>query len=337
MNWQPMKQKREELSGREMQGRLPLLDQDVDLLGQKPEGMGLLQASALVRVGRTIQMLSHAQGRWRVGQVNAGVQGEQVPEQGIQQQVTCTVGEGGHPLLHRGGGRSAVILRPHLAHQLSPAQTSEKIERNHLLKQRDDKMPMGVKKVGQQAVRAATGLAAYSLDAEPVVDFSGECPTLVGAPADQRTPCPAVGVRAALRYGERAALGENCGDVFFDGTEKRLYNDHELGTPPLVVWPPSRDPRREVSSFLLKVPAIISIAAGSVKPEQSPGPCQPLLERAINVTRRLVSSRHPSRPIIYSGPKRLYSDHSMWPVTPARARIASLDKSGNMAYHTIDG
>ena len=50
MNWQPMKQKREELSGREMEVGLPLLDQDVDLLGQKPEGMGLLQATALVRV-----------------------------------------------------------------------------------------------------------------------------------------------------------------------------------------------------------------------------------------------------------------------------------------------
>jgi len=225
MNWQPMKQKREELSGREMQGRLPLLDQDVDLLGQKPEGMGLLQASALVRV--------------------------------IQQQVTCTVGEGGHPLLHRGGGRSAVILRPHLAHQPSPAQTSKKVERNHLLKQRDDEMPMGVKKVGQQAVRAATGLAAYSLDAEPVVDFSGKCPTLVGAPADQRTRGQAVRARTAIWQEKGTALRQECFDVFLDGTEEWLYNDHVLGTPPLVAWPPSIQSRREVSSFLLKVAAII--------------------------------------------------------------------------------
>jgi hypothetical protein len=315
MNWQPMKQKREELSGREMQGRLPLLDQDVDLLGQKPEGMGLLQASALVRVGRTIQMLSHAQGQWRVGQVNAGVQGEQVPEQGIQQQVTCTVGEGGHPLLHRGGGRSVVILRPHLAHQPSPAQTSEKIERNHLLKQRDDKMPMGVKKVGQQAVRAATGLTAYSLDAEPVVDFSGECPTLVGAPADQRTRGLAIRMRTAIWQGKGTALRQECFNVFFDGTEKWLYNDHDLGTPPLVIWPGSLELRWEVSSFLLKVSAIIPTPVDSVKPGTLLGVRLPSLQRSNSLTRRSVSAIPSEALIIYSGPKRPYPDHLIRPIT----------------------
>ena len=98
-------------------------------------------------------------------------------------------------------------------------------------------MAMGVKKVGQQAVGPTADLAAHPLDADSVVGFAGERPALVGPPADQRASGLAVGVRAALRYGERAALGENCGDVFFDGTEEWLYNDHELGTPPLVVRP----------------------------------------------------------------------------------------------------
>jgi hypothetical protein len=39
-------------------------------------------------------------------------------------------------------------------------------------------------------------------------------------------------------------------DVGFDGTGKVLYNDHVLGTPPLVVGPGSCEIRREASSFL---------------------------------------------------------------------------------------
>ena len=223
--------------------------------------------------------------RRRVWQVDAGVQGEQVAQQGIQQQVACPVGEGGDPLPHRGAGRSLVVRFSQLAHQLPPAQASEKVERNHLLQQRDDKMAMGVKKVGQQAVGPTADLAAHPLDADAVVGFPGERPAFVGAPADQRTSGLAVGMGTAVRHGERAALGENCGDVFFDGTEKWLYNDHVLGTPPLVVRPPSTEPRREVSSFLLKVPAIIPVPVDSVKPDRSLVSWLPLLERSINVTR----------------------------------------------------
>jgi hypothetical protein len=80
------------------------------------------------------------------------------------------------------------------------------------------------------------------LDADSVVGFAGECPAFVGAPADQRVGSLAVGMGTAVRYGERTALGKNCSNVFFDGTEEWLYNDHMLGTPPSVVWPPSLEP-----------------------------------------------------------------------------------------------
>jgi hypothetical protein len=71
-----------------------------------------------------------------------------------------------------------------------------------------------------------------------------------------------------------------------------------------------------VSSFLLKVPTIIPVPVDSVKPARSFGPRCSLLERSITVTRRPVSPRCPSGLSIYSGPKRPYSDHLIWPITP---------------------
>ena len=59
-------------------------------------------------------------------------------------------------------------------------------------------------------------------------------------------------------------MRQECFDVFLDGTAKRLYNDHVVGTPPLVVQPASSEPRREASSFLSLFPAIIPIATPSV-------------------------------------------------------------------------
>jgi hypothetical protein len=71
-----MDQKREELSGGKVEMRQASLDLNVELLGQEPEGMRFFQATALVRVWHTIQMPFHAVRQCRVGQVNAGVQGE---------------------------------------------------------------------------------------------------------------------------------------------------------------------------------------------------------------------------------------------------------------------
>jgi hypothetical protein len=182
-----------------------------------------------------------------------------------------------------------------------------------------------VKKAGQQAVGPTTDFAAHPLDTDSVVDCPGECPALVGAPADQRANGLAIGMGTAIRQGERTALRQECFDVFFDGTEKRLYNDHQLGTPPLVVELPSTEPRGEVSSFLLRVLAIILASVNSVKPDRSLGPRWSLLERSINVTSCLVLPKCPSDLIIYSGPKRPYSDHLLWPLTPEIALDCSIN------------
>jgi hypothetical protein len=118
-----------------------------------------------------------------------------------------------------------------------------------------------------------------------------------------------------VRHREGATLGEDLLSVFFDGTEEWLYNDHELGTPPLVVQQPSTEPRREVSSFLLRLAAIIPAPVDSVKPEALFGLCWPVLERSITATRRLTSPRCSSGLIINSGPKMPYSDQLPWPIT----------------------
>ena len=272
--------------------------------------MRVFEAPALALLRDPLQM------PWRLaGELDVGSEGEQVAQQVVEEQVTGTVGEGVNPLAYRGGGRPPGILRLHLAHQPSPTQTREKIERNHLLKQRDDKMPMGVKKVRKQAMRAATGLAAYSLDAEPVVGFSGERSTLIGAPADQRTCGLAVRVRTAIWQGKGTALRQEYCDVFFDGTEKWLYNDHELGTPPLVVRPGSSEPRWEVSSFLLKVSAIIPAPVDSVNPGRTCGLRRSRQQRSITLSRRLTPPSRLSGLIIYSGPKWPYPDQSIRPIT----------------------
>ena len=308
---QPVYQKREELTGGKVEIRQASLDLSVELLGQEPENMRVFEAPALALLRDPLQM------PWRLaGELDVGSEGEQVAQQVVEEQVTGTVGEGVNPLAYRGGGRPPGILRLHLAHQPSPTQTREKIERNHLLKQRDDKMPMGVKKVRKQAMRAATGLAAYSLDAEPVVGFSGERSTLIGAPADQRTCGLAVRVRTAIWQGKGTALRQEYCDVFFDGTEKWLYNDHELGTPPLVVRPGSSEPRWEVSSFLLKVSAIIPAPVDSVNPGRTCGLRRSRQQRSITLSRRLTPPSRLSGLIIYSGPKWPYPDQSIRPITP---------------------
>jgi hypothetical protein len=111
-----------------------------------------------------------------------------------------------------------------------------------------------------------------------------------------------------------------------------------LGTPPLVVQPPSSEPRREASSFLSKVPAIIPFSIASVKPDRSFGLCWSFIERSINVTSHLVSPRGSSDLIIYLGPKTPYSDHPMWPMTPSDFvsggnEMASASSASRHAFH----
>jgi hypothetical protein len=91
-----------------------------------------------------------------------------------------------------------------------------------------------------------------------------------------------------------------------------------LGTPPLVVWPGSLEPRWEVSSFLLKVSAIIPAPVDSVKPDTLPGVRLSSPQRSNSLTRCSVSAILSEGLIIYSGPKSSYPDHSIRPITGGR-------------------
>ena len=99
-----MEKKREEFRCGKVQPGSPLFDQGIELLGQQPEGMGILQAASFGRIRDAVQML-----RWQARHLDARLQSEQVTQQGIQEQVACPVGEGSHPLPDRGSGRSLAM------------------------------------------------------------------------------------------------------------------------------------------------------------------------------------------------------------------------------------
>jgi len=246
------------LARREVQPGLPYLDLGVELLSQEPKGVRLLQPVALQGVGDTIQMLGRV-----IGQLGVGLQGQQVAQQGIQQQVAGAIGERGDPLPHRrSGGSPAAKAR----HQGSPAQAGQQVEGNAVLQPGSDELTVGMKKVGQQAVGSPADLAADALDGDSVAANPERCPTHVGAPPDQAAGRLAVGVWTVCGKRENATVGVNRLDVFFDETGEVLYNDHVLGTPPLVVGPASCEPQWEVSLFLPRLVAIILVGTPFVKP-----------------------------------------------------------------------
>jgi hypothetical protein len=302
-----VKQKREEITGSEVEAGLPGLDLSIEGFSRQPETVGFFQETAFVSVFDPSELI----GRWgrRFG---VGCQGHQVAQESIQQELAHAVGKGAHPLADRRAGRAGPRQ---FVQQALPAPALDEVKSHDPVQQSEHEMAMGMQKIGQQTVGPAAGLAAQPLDADSVVDFFCSGSSFVGAPTDQRTAGLAVGVRTIVWQLKRATLGEACSDVFFDGTGKGLYNDHMLGTPPLVVRPPSTEPRREVSSFLLKVPAIILAPVDSVKPARSPGLSRSLLECSNTVTGRLVSPKCSSGLIIYSGPKSPYFDHLLWPIT----------------------
>jgi hypothetical protein len=255
---QPVEQKGEELASREMQPGLPRLDLGVELLGQQPEGVRLLQPAALQGVGAAVQVFRRILGQWGVGR-----QGQQVAQQSLQQQVAGAVGEGGDPLPYRraGGSPAAKAL-----HEGSPAEAGQQVERNAVLQPGNDEMAVRVKKVGQQAVGSAANLAVNALDRDSVAANPERRPTPVGAPPDQVAGRLAIRLRTARGEREDADVGVNRIDVSFDETGEVLYNDHVLGTPPLVVGPASCEPQREVSLCLPRLVAIILADASSIKP-----------------------------------------------------------------------
>jgi len=242
-----MDQKREELSGGKAEMRQASLDLGIEMLGQEPEGMRFFEAPAFALLRDAVQMSGRL-----AGELDSGHERQQVAQQAVEEQVTGTVSEGVNPLAHGGMSRTPLGQLPH---QAPPAKTDEQVEGEHLLQETDDETAIGMEKVGQQGMGATTRRAPYTLHGQPVIGFPGDGHACVAAPTNQGPGSLTIGVWALLGDREHGAMALASCDVFFDGTEKWLYNDHELGTPPLVVRPGSSEPRREVSSFLLKVSA----------------------------------------------------------------------------------
>lgn len=193
----------------------------------------------------------------------------------VEQEFASPVGEGANPLPDGRAGWTAVG-RPSLGfqrlHQATPAQASDEIERDSQLQQVSSIESMGVHKVRQQTVCAATDLAPHALNPDAVVAVGCAGPPLVGAPTNQRIGCSAFRVWAAVWQGKAATWKGDCFGVLLDGIGKVLYNDHVVGTPPLVVKLASSKSRREVSSFLPQWCVIIPPLACSVKSGRSQYP-----------------------------------------------------------------
>ena len=244
-----MEQEREQFGRCEVETRQPNLDQGIELLGQEPEVVGTLQAAAFGQVGDAVEMLGR-RGAWHVGQ---GGKSQELVEEKVEQEFASPVGEGANPLPDGRAGWTAVG-RPSLGfqrlHQATPAQASDETERDSQLQQVSSIESMGVHKVRQQTVCAATDLAPHALNPDAVVAVGCAGPPLVGAPTNQRIGCSAFRVWAAVWQGKAATWKGDCFGVLLDGIGKVLYNDHVVGTPPLVVKLASSKARREVSSFL---------------------------------------------------------------------------------------
>lgn len=107
-------------------------------------------------------------------------------------------------------------------------------------------------------------------------------------------------------------------DVFFDETGEVLYNDHVLGTPPLVVGPASCEPQWEVSLFLPRLVAIILAGASFVKPGSLDRLWSGLSAVIIECGQELLEGRAPGEP-----------DHLIWPRT-------ALSRSNTTAGKIVD-
>jgi len=302
-----MEHKGKELVGSEVQPGQPGLDLGVEPFRQKPEGMGAFQATALERIADALKMAGRL-----VWQFDRGVEGEQVTEQDVEQEMTRPVGKGAYPLpdSRRGGAR---LGQP--VHEPLPTQAGHEVQVHDVLQEAQDVMPVGMQKVRQQAVSPTANPAAHPLHGETVASVHQAGPAGVGAPADQRAVGLAVGMRATLGKRKDTAVGMDGLGVFFDGTGEMLYNDHTMRTPLCVGGLGSVAPRREVSSFLVRLPAIIPIDAPSVNLCGSRGvACQPFLPT--NQFGHKLASR--------STPIQL--DHSTWPHT---ARFRSTSAAAN--------
>ena len=196
-----------------------------------------------------------------VGQLQGGVEGGQVREQAVRQQMARPVGKGSDPLTHGGGGGTG--RQP--VDDAAPTQSRQEVQVHDLLQEAEHVVPVGMQEVREQAVGATAGLAAHPLDGDAVASVPEAGPAGVEAPADQATGGPAGWMGTALGARKDAPVGLHSMGVIFDGTGEVLYNDHTVRTPLCVGQLASNAPRREVSSFLARFPAIIPIAGRCVK------------------------------------------------------------------------
>ena len=129
----------------------------------------------------------------------------------------------------------------------------------------------------------------------------------------------AIGMRTTVRERKNATLNLNSFEIFFDGTSEMMYNDHVVGTPPLVVRLVSSESRREVSSFLPRYAAIILPNTPAVKLQGLPGipeaPSPPINQ----------CDRECCGADAFTGP-----GHPIWP-------RSALLRSNNVAYNTLKG
>jgi hypothetical protein len=306
-----MEHKGKELVGREVQPGQPGLDLGVEPFRQKPEGMGAFQATALDRIADALKMAGRL-----VWQFDRGVEGEQVTEQDVEQEMTCPVGKGAHPLPD---GRPGGSWFGQPVHKPLPTQADHEVQVHDLLQEAQDVMTVGMQKVRQQAVSPPADPAAHPLHGEEAVTVCQAGPATVSAPADQRCARPAVRVGATLGERKGKASAVDGVGVLFDGTGEVLYNDHTVRTPLCVGGLATVAPRREVSSFLVRFPAIIAIAAPSVNPSDLPGVpltlCPPINEPG-------------HAPASSSTP--IDTNHAIWPRT-ARFRSTSLAANSTLA------
>jgi hypothetical protein len=239
---EPVKDEGVQLTGREVEARQPSLGLGVEVLGQLPEAMGTSQKVPPGGAGYPIEMRR----RRCLWQFDQGVEGHQRTTEQGEQQLPHPVGEGRDPLADSGADWA---LPDQAFHQAVDTQSSQEVERDDALQERDHVMPIGMQEVGEQAVGAPTGLAADALHADAINLQTCERLSLVRAPPDQDVGGSTVGMRTAVGKSKKAARKRVGLGVVLGRMGVVLYNDH-VGAPPLVVIFARIGPFREAFSFL---------------------------------------------------------------------------------------
>jgi hypothetical protein len=253
-----VEEERKQLTRCKVELRRASFELSIEVLSQAPEVMGTRQAGAPGGMRNTMEMGRGA----GVRQLSQGIESQQLADQEIEEEVACPVGKGSEPLSNGGASRARW---GQLTQQPTPPQATDQVEEDNVLQQMNHKVPMGMQKVGQQAVGTPAGLATNPLDQDRIVGVTRASPSLVSPPTNQAAAGLTVGMRTAIGQGKVAAREGDGFDILLYRTGKVLYNDHVVGTPPPVVGCANLGTRREVSSFLLECvpPANGAPSAGS--------------------------------------------------------------------------